>query len=124
MNKSVVMTVGGLIVGALAAVIYFTLLAPAPADPCRGEKHCIPVYVIIVDGKAKIQDIADHEVREQGAVITWRIGTDNYNLPNNGIAFDKPGNPPGTSAEFIDCHTAGEKKFVCTDRHNTLNKFG
>ena len=125
MNRSAASAVGGLVVGALAAVVYFTLLTPAAQGPCPGsDRHCIPVYVIVVDGKPQIAPIADHEVREQDAVISWSIGTNGYKFPNSGIAFDKPGNPPGTSAEIVNCHTAGNTKFVCTDRHMSLLTFG
>ena len=126
MKGSVASAAGGFVVGALAAVVYFTLLTPTPQDPCPGgDRHCIPVYVMVVGGKPQIMPIADHDVREQDAVISWSIGRNSgYKFPNGGIAFDKPDNPPGTSAEIINCHTAGDTKFVCTDRHTSLNKFG
>jgi hypothetical protein len=124
MSRSAASAVGGLVVGALAAVVYFMLLTPTPQGPCPGgDRHCIPVYVISVDGKARIAPIADHDVREQDAVITWSIGTAGYKFPSSGIAFAKPGNPPVTSTE-IRCHPAGDTRFVCTDRHTTLDKFG
>jgi hypothetical protein len=126
MNKSVASAIGGLVVGALAAVVYFMLLTPTPQSPCPGgDKYCIPVYVRVFDGNLRISPIPDKDVYDRGAVITWSIERNSgYTFPNDGIAFDKPGNPSGTSAEMINCHPAGDTKFVCTDRHTTLNRFG
>ena len=113
-------------VGALVVLAYFKFVAPpaGSSNPCPGgERHCIPVYVITVGGKPKIADIPDHEVRDQGAAIFWKIGTPGYTFPVNGIAFDKPSNPPSTPTEF-NCNVQGNDTFKCIDKKNNLGTFG
>jgi len=125
-NKSLIVAIGAAIVGALIVVTYNKLvpLAPPPGACPGGDPHCIEVHVITVNGQAQIAPIADHYVRDPGAVISWMIGTSGYTFPSDGIAFNKASNPPPTSTEFINCHNAGADKFQCTDRKQSLGTFG
>jgi hypothetical protein len=127
MNKTVFAAVLSAIAGALIVFGYFTFVAPPPGPPrpCPGgDRHCLEVSVIVVDGRPQIAPIPDLEVRDQGATISWMIATPGYTFPDAGIAFDKPSNPPSTSTEFVNCHRQGNGTFRCTDRKNTLGKFG
>ena len=133
MNKSVLVAGGAAIAGALIVLVlvYFNFIAPpgGPPSPCPGgDPHCIVVNVITVQGQPQIDAIPAHYVHDPGVVISWMIGpegySEGYSFPADGIAFNKPSNPPTTSTEFVNCHTAGAKKFVCTDKHNSVGAFG
>jgi hypothetical protein len=128
MNKSIVVALGSAIVGALTAFGFFRFIvrpAAGPPGPCPGgDRHCIEVSVITVNGQSQIAPIPDHDVHDPGATISWMIATPGYTFPNNGIAFDKTGNPPSTSTEFINLHRVGNGTFRCTDRKNALGTFG
>jgi hypothetical protein len=103
MNKTISAAVLSAIVGALIVFGYFKFVAapPGPPHPCPGgDRHCIEVSVIVVDEKPQIAPIPDLEVRDQGATISWMIATPGYTFPDQGIAFDKPSNPPSTPTDF------------------------
>jgi hypothetical protein len=115
------------LIGALIVFGYFMFVVrpSGPSRPCPGsDRHCIEVSVVTVNGQPRIHDIPDHIVTDQGATISWMIATPGYTFPDDGIAFDKPGNPPTTSTEFVNLHRQGNGTFRCNDRKNNLGTFG
>ena len=122
MGKSVLIAISSAIVGALLLFILLPKPAPVPtvSGPCKsGDKHCIPVYVIMVGDEYQVQGIANVEVREGGPIF-WELGNRGYTFPEKGINFAEPGKPNAAPAgEFDRCapmpgYNGPNTKFRCT----------
>jgi hypothetical protein len=135
MGKNVIVAVVSAIIGALLVVIYQGLVPVPPIPgpigkaPCgnKEEKHCIPVYVIMVGDTYEVQRIGNVEVKDGGPIF-WEIVSPGYTFPTTGalkgIDFEKTAKEnKAPDGEFSDCApmpgpNGKDTKFRCTFRGN------
>ena len=114
MNGSFVNIAGGVVLGAVAAVLALKFVGPAAAAHPRtfcekAKQHCIKVTV---DSKSVVQVDAEPLTKHgKNHTIHWIIDNDdnqNYTFPaTGGIVFpgaDKKGNKDGGDQEFPPCY--------------------
>jgi hypothetical protein len=148
MNQSALLAVGGLIVGALLAAVYYAsrpIPVPLTPIPCAlPTNYCINVYVVPTPDNPSVPlirvsstDVYVQEPRGTKVNIWWIMQNSsgqNYKFPANSVVFaGKPPTPVSPPLhQFEPCRVADQADppnpptiaYLCVDSNTVRGDFG